>query len=78
MKHQNKKSKIFYFDIELEKKQSFFSNETLVMDGICGVEIDEICKLKNLKYISVVDNPIKKNLSAIINKNINIQSFYIF
>ena len=52
--------------------------ENLVMDGICGVEIEEISKLKNLKYISVVDNPIKKKLIEIENKNINIQYFYIF
>ena len=60
------------------KLEKFTSLQKLIADGICSITIEQINKLNNLKYLSVVSNPINKKINEIKNKNITIQTHYIF
>lgn len=64
-------------NIKIADLSKFILLENLIMDGICRVDIGEIFKLKNLKYLSIVDNPIKKKIEK-LKLNIDIQYYYKF
>ena len=69
----NISNNISNFDLE-----KFTSLQKLIADGICNITVEQINKLNNLKYLSVVSNPINKKINKIKNKNITIQTQYFF